>query len=62
MLEFSTLGEDRDEQGTSFQAPGEKESLPPEEPPEEEGAGNLGRVQRSCQDMQGENKKDKSQA
>lgn len=48
MLEFSTLGEDRDEQGTSFQAPGEKESLPPEEPPEEEGAGNLGRVQRSC--------------
>jgi len=33
-----------DEQGTSSEAPGEKESLPPVE----EGMSNLGRVQRSC--------------
>lgn len=41
------------EQGTFSEATGEKESPPPME----EGMGNSGRVQRNCQDMQGENQK-----
>ena len=39
------------EQGTFSEAPGEKESLPSVE----EGMGNMGRVQRSCLDIQTEN-------
>jgi len=38
-----------DEPGAFPEAPGEKENLSPVE----EGTGNLRRVQRSCQDMQG---------
>ena len=39
-----------DEHGAFPEAPGEKESLPPVE----EGIGNSRRLQRSCQDEQGE--------
>ena len=59
MLQDESSGKtDVDEKGTFPEVPGENKNLPPVE----EGMGNSRTVQRSCQDMQGVNKKSKSPA